>query len=184
FLISFRVMVVTSAAADTTICNDTTENIVNKFDQISYRWDAVAEDLEQYNGLGAFCLERSYRSEVLALLEEVHHLDSLVYQKLIEMAQVKHNHEVKKTIRQIEELETEFGIKEFSKFLSKECKERREIERKRRDLEGNLGQDSYSGQQQLVESTFIATYTTSHTLWTISESTFITYIWKNIKSSN
>ena len=34
-----------------------------------------------------------------------------------------------------------------------ECRERRDVEKEKRDLEANLGQDSYAGQQQLVEST-------------------------------
>ena len=153
FLVGVSLLVNFDAIAITTVKNDTTENLVKDFDAISYRWDLVAADLEQYNGLGAFCIERSYRTEVLSLLKDVHHLDSLVYHKLLEIARTRNNGEIKKTIKQIEELESQYGIKEFSEFLSQECKERKEIERAKRDLEANLGQDSYSGQQQLIEST-------------------------------
>jgi len=132
--------------------NDTT-NIISKFDEISYKWDAVAEDLEKYQGLGSFCLQRDYRTRVIQLLEEVHHFDSLVYDKLKKISAYKESGEIRKTVKQIEELESEFSIKEFTSFLNKECRDRKAIEKTRDDLKANIGQDGYDGQQKLLEGT-------------------------------
>ena len=156
FSLMFIISVAASSAnaydlhKDTT---DTTENVVSQFDKISYQWDTMAENLEQYEGLSAFCVEATYRTEVIKLLEEVHHMDSLVYWKLKKIARQKGNREIRKTIKQIEALEAEYSIKEFTKFLHVECKDRRALEKERDELKGNLGQDSYGGQQQIIEST-------------------------------
>lgn len=146
------IMLPFATQASISIEGDTTENIINRFDEVSYRWDEVAETLEEYEGLSDFCVEKNYRAEVISLLKEVHHFDSLIYNKLQDIAKSNNNAEVKKTLKQIEELESEFSIKEFSNFLSQECKDRRIIERTRKELKGNIGQDGYDGQQQLLEN--------------------------------
>lgn len=141
-----------TASASTSIENDTTENIISKFDEISYRWDQVSTELEQYEGLSEFCIEQNYRNEVIKLLKEVHHFDSLIYFKLKDISLSDNSAELKKTIKQIEELESAFSIKEFSRFLNQECIDRKKIERERKDLKANIGQDGYDGQQQLLEN--------------------------------
>lgn len=132
--------------------NDTIENVITKFDEVSYQWDLVSEDLEEYEGLSEFCLEKSYRTDVIKLLEEVHHFDSLIYFKLKDLSVTDNSGEIKKTLKQIEELESEFSIREFSKFLNQECRDRKKIEKDRKDLSANIGQDGYDGQQQLLEN--------------------------------
>lgn len=132
--------------------NDSSVNIIERFDKISYQWDILAKELVQYSGLSNYCLETSYKNNVLILLEEIHHIDSLVYQELQALAIDQNNHEIRKTIKQVEELESAYGLREFADFLSAECQERKKIEKSRNDLKANLGQESYDGQQQLIES--------------------------------
>jgi len=133
--------------------NDSTAaRLESIFDNISYRWDILAENLEQYSGLSSYCLQKDFREEVITVLEDIHHFDSLIYKRLKVIASRKHNGEINKTVRQIEELESEFGIKSFTSFLLDECKERKSVEKSRKDYVGDYGQSSYDGQKKLIEN--------------------------------
>ncbi len=131
---------------------DTTVNLESKFDNISFRWDLVAQELERYDGLSQFCIQNDYRKNVINILNEIHHFDSLVYKRLKHISSRRNSGEIRKTVKQIEELETEYDIKSFTAFLNKECKDRRQVEKSKKVLKGNYGEYSYDGQKHLVEN--------------------------------
>lgn len=151
-VIALLVIIPSISLASHSYRSDTAENIISKFDKLSYQWDLVSTELENYEGLSEFCLESSYKADVIKLLEELHHFDSLIYFRLKDLSIADNSVEIKKTLKQIEELESEFSIQEFSKFLNQECSDRKKIEKERKELSANIGQDGYDGQQQLLEN--------------------------------
>ncbi len=125
---------------------DEEENLTEKFDDVSYRWDLIAEMLEEYSGLNAYCKVDSFRIEVISVLNDIHHYDTLIYRRLVQLSYYENNHEIKKTLEQIKQFEKEFSAAKFIHHLNAECKDSREIEHNKKNTLGNIGDESYSGQ--------------------------------------
>ena len=134
------------------ITQDSVSSLTDKFDELSYRWDQISETLEEYEGLSYYCQNDDFRNEVVDVLKNIHHYDTLIYNRLVELSYYDTDKEIKKTIKQIEEFESEYDIKAFVHHLSIECKERREVEREKKNTLGNIGAESYSGQALNVQN--------------------------------
>ena len=78
-------------------------SIVKKFDELVLKWDLLAVELGQYEGLDKYCTDKSYQDNVIKTLEEIHHYDTLLYQTLAKKARYDKSAEIKKTLKQIEE---------------------------------------------------------------------------------
>ncbi len=128
------------------------ENLVIEFDNLSYEWDRIAELFDNYEGLGTFCSTDTIRTHVIEVLNGIHHYDSLIYDVLFEKSLVDGNHEIQKTIEQIQEFESEYSIKGFMEHLKVECHERSEVEHNRKNSVSDIGADSYDGQREIVET--------------------------------
>ncbi len=128
------------------------ENVITKFDDIVTRWDILSDDLGSYEGLNKYCTQKQYQDEVITILNEIHHYDSVLYDKLSQKARFSKNHELKKTLEQIEQFEDEFKSPSFLKKLHDECVGRREIEKDAKETKNDIGMNSYDGQVLVLEA--------------------------------
>ncbi|MBV6646655.1 MAG: hypothetical protein KI790_14455 [Cyclobacteriaceae bacterium] len=139
---------------------DSINDVIYEFDELSYRWDQIAEALEVYEGLGAYCINAQFRTEVEQVLDQVHYFDRKLYDQLVELDRMgASNHELKTTIHQIREFETEYDLPSFRKYLRQECGERKELEREKKRIQNEMGEEGYDGQVSVVE---IMTYKYVH----------------------
>lgn len=128
------------------------ENVVARFDDIVTRWDLLSTELGSYEGLNKYCSQREYQENVITILNDIHHYDSLLYDKLSRKARFDKSHELKKTLTQIEQFEDEFKSPNFIKKLHDECSGRREIEKSSKVSRNDIGENSYDGQVLILEA--------------------------------
>lgn len=128
------------------------ERLDEKIDKITYAWDLEADKLSNYEGLQQLCVDEAYRTEILSLLDEIHHYDSVLYGVLLKLSKTSKDSEVKKTLKDIEKFEDEYNTKKFVHFMSEECKAMREIEKNAEKTANDVGINSYSGQVYLLET--------------------------------
>ena len=69
---------------------------------LTLQWDLEADNMNDYEGLSKFCQDEKYRLEVINLLQDIHHYDSVLYDRLTKAARFNSTHEIKKTIAEIE----------------------------------------------------------------------------------
>lgn len=105
-------------------------------------WEGYAEVLSTYKGLSQYCRDNKFRDNVIITLNNIHHYDSLVLNKVND----------KHTTKDILEFEHKYSAGNFRSHLKKECKERREVEKSKRDGSGAFGADSYEAQKLIVET--------------------------------
>ncbi len=144
-------IILTTALFSSAYSQDAAETIGQKVDRVTYAWDTEAEELEEYDGLMTFCKSAEYREKKISLLNEIHHLDSVLYERA-KVAQTRSDDkEIKKLIKDIEKFEEEYSMKSFIHFLSEECKAQREIEHDSKDLRAEIGSESYDSQVYMIE---------------------------------
>ena len=131
---------------------DNEERLDEKTDRVTYQWDLEADKLATYEGLLNVCGDSTYRSSVISLLNEIHHLDSSLYDFLIKLSKKSNEREIKRTIKDIESFEHEYGTHNFIKFMREECKAAIEIESEAEDTRNEVGQTSYSGRVYVLET--------------------------------
>lgn len=104
------------------------ENITAIIDGLTVKWDAEAAKLETYNGLGEYCRNRTYRVEMVKLLNKIHHYDTVLY----EIVKAKHDDtqadEIKATLSDIQHVEVKYTTKNFLNFLHEECDSFNDVE--------------------------------------------------------
>ncbi|MEP5611190.1 MAG: hypothetical protein ABJP45_03015, partial [Cyclobacteriaceae bacterium] len=71
----------------------------DKIDAVTYDWDLEADKLATYQGLLSVCGDQEYRLKVIGLLNDVHHLDSVLYDVLLKVSKTSSDKEVKKTLK-------------------------------------------------------------------------------------
>ncbi|MEQ9405013.1 MAG: hypothetical protein RIM99_15580 [Cyclobacteriaceae bacterium] len=123
-----------------------------KIDEVTYSWDLEADKLTTYEGLLYVCGDQEYRNKVISLLNEIHHLDSILYTVLLDLSRKSDDKEVKKTLKDIKKFEEEYDTKSFIHFMSEECKAAKEIEKNADKTKNDVGENSYSGQVYLLET--------------------------------
>ncbi|MFY0599041.1 MAG: hypothetical protein JXR03_05180 [Cyclobacteriaceae bacterium] len=128
------------------------ETLGKKIDDLTFEWDTKSIGLNSYEGLGKFCDEKEYRDEFVVLLNDIHHYDSVLYQRLLKASRRSHDKDIKKAIKEIEEFEKEYNMKKFIHFLHQECNDRNDIEKHAEDLKSEIGSESYGGQIYLIEN--------------------------------
>ena len=126
--------------------------ITTAIDEVTTRWDEEAETLSTYEGLRYFCENKEYRYETIQILRDIHHYDSVLYSKLIDAQRLgNHDHVVKKTIKEIEEFEEKYSMKEFISFLRDDCKASKELEKEADNLRKDSGEGAYDNQVYVLE---------------------------------
>ncbi len=119
---------------------------------LTFQWDNEALSLADYQGLQQFCRDAEYRNSIVKLLKDMHHYDSVLYKRLSKAARFGNaDKEVKKTLSDIEEFESEYDVRNFLVFLKDECNSARDLERNRDDLEDEIGENSYDEQRYILE---------------------------------
>ena len=124
----------------------------DQIDEITYDWDLEADKLATYEGLLFVCGNQEYRQKIIGLLNDIHHLDSVLYDVLIDLSKRSSDKEIKKTLKDIKKFEEEYDTKSFIHFMHEECKAAKEIERNAEDTRNEVGQNSYSGQVYVLET--------------------------------
>ena len=124
----------------------------DRIDEVTYDWDLEADKLATYDGLLYVCSDEDYRQKVIKLLNDIHHLDSVLYGVLIDVSKHSSDKEVKKTLKDIRKFEEDYNTKNFIHFMSQECKAAAEIEKNAEKTKNQVGQNSYSGQIYILET--------------------------------
>lgn len=116
-----------------TLCAFTQEQeseVVKAIDDLTIRWDNEAITLQTYEGLGKFCGNSQYRKQVIKMLDEIHHYDTLLYGIVTgKLAKNNQDKEAKSTLDDIQTLEVDYTTKSFKRFIHQECNTYNEIER-------------------------------------------------------
>ena len=102
--------------------------VVKAVDELRYKWDDEALRLQTYEGLGSFCGNSTYRKEIISMLDEIHHYDTLLYGIVTRKFASTKDQEAKATLDGIETLESDYKTLSFRKFIHKECNTYNEIE--------------------------------------------------------
>lgn len=152
FLIPTTFLLVLLCSEGVVLAQQGEENVVEKFDDLVTRWDLLSADLGSYEGLNKYCTQRQYQEDVLKILNEIHHYDSLLYDRVSKKARFNKSHELKKTLQQIEEFEEEYKSPSFISKLHDECVGRREIEKDSKELRSDIAMNSYDGQVLILEA--------------------------------
>ena len=119
---------------------------------LTLQWDLEADNMNDYEGLSKFCQDEKYRLEVINLLQDIHHYDSVLYDRLTKAARFNSTHEIKKTIAEIEKFEEGYDMKSFIHFLHEECNARNDLERHAEEAKDDIGIYSYDGQVYILEN--------------------------------
>jgi hypothetical protein len=132
-------------------------HIEEMYDKLTEEWLQASKGLKSYAGLADFCTHVEKRKEILNLLHQLHHYDSLV----LEILQ-KHEHELDgshkehlKTLKDIEKFEHKYTARGFIGFLRESCITRTDLEKNKSTLQKDHGHDSYDGQVHILESHLI-----------------------------
>ncbi|MEQ8583218.1 MAG: hypothetical protein RIC30_10215 [Marinoscillum sp.] len=129
-------------------------SIEAEYDRLTAKWLEVSDGLKTYEGLSEFCTNNNYRANIIAVLEHLHHYDSLVLDLLQDPTVntgISH-HEYKRSLADIQKLEGDFDMKTFISFLKTSCITRRDLERDKEDLKKESGMYSYDGQLLMLET--------------------------------
>lgn len=130
---------------------DSSEKLGEAIDNLTLKWDNQAESLKTYNGLVRFCDDKNYRLEVIDLLNNIHHFDSVLYSRLVKAQRFSHDKEIQKTLDDIALFEEDYNMKDFIHFLHQECVDKNNLEKNSDDLKKDIGENSYDGQVYIIE---------------------------------
>ncbi|MGB3465107.1 MAG: hypothetical protein WBA74_07550 [Cyclobacteriaceae bacterium] len=127
--------------------------IADQFDNVTLDWVDKSGELKTYEGISNYCKKPQYRKSVNQILNIVHTYDSLILAELEDTSDYLNwdKKEEKKTLSDIENMEADYGMKEFDKHMRKVCVSRREIETNKEDLKNGLGTESYDAQIMVLE---------------------------------
>ncbi len=128
------------------------ESLEKEFDAVAQEWHTLSEIIDNYEGLAEYCGSADFKKQVITSIRKIHHFDSLIMDKIQAPSFVHENaHEEKKTLKSIEEFESEYRIPSFIEHLKDECDARHDIEKGRKKTANEIGAESYSGQVYLIE---------------------------------
>jgi len=126
------------------------ETIGKAIEELTISWDMESAYLAEYTGFKEFCTNEFYRDGVIKLLADIHHYDSVLYIRLSDAQRFKKNKEIKKTLEDIKKFEAEYDMKSLLKFLNQECIGLSKIDRKKEELDSDIGSESYDGQKYII----------------------------------
>lgn len=128
------------------------QKTIDIFDDLTYQWDREAEKLSTYEGLLEFCQNDEYRYATIDILKGIHHYDSVLYKNLQKaQRRDRHNHNINKTIKEIENFERNYTTKNFIHFLHGDCDRSVELEKQSASLRKDSGEGSYDNQVYVLE---------------------------------
>ncbi|MEO9805925.1 MAG: hypothetical protein ABJF04_21885 [Reichenbachiella sp.] len=126
---------------------DESEDITKVIDELTVKWDAEAVSLKKYDGLANYCQNRTYRVEMVRLLNKIHHYDTVLYQTVKAKFNTNSDPEAKATLNDIEHVEVKYTTKSFLDFLHKECNKFNDVEKNY----GSKGGNKYIKETEALE---------------------------------
>lgn len=134
--------------------NDASNNIEERYDQLTEEWLGLSRELTTYDGLAKFCNDADYRKYALNLLGHIHHYDSLVLRLLSAPANAgtASHKEYKSSLKDIRKFEEKYSLKAFIAHLRSSCGDLHSIEHDKEELKKNSGMYSYDGQRLVIEN--------------------------------
>jgi alkyl hydroperoxide reductase subunit AhpF len=84
-------------------------------------------------------------------MSEIHHFDSLLYEKALVAQSRSDDKEIKKLIKEIEGFEGKYSFRDFIHFLKEECDGLKKLEKNSKDLNTATGEESLDGQIYIIE---------------------------------
>ncbi|REE00072.1 hypothetical protein [Marinoscillum furvescens] len=129
-------------------------SIEEEYDLLTEHWLEASDVLKTYDGLGLLCNDAKFRNNTLEILSLIHHYDSVLLDLMkdptveLEIS----SHEYRKTMKELQQFEAEYGVKSFVSFLKESCLSRRDLERNKEELQKASGMYSYDGQRLVLET--------------------------------
>jgi len=150
-----RVTMLICAITITSLVSAQTNDVLEaEYASTKNQWLTESALLSQYEGVNEYCKDPDYRASVDDILNEMHHLDSLIMQRVNDptLALSMDYKEQKKTLKDISKLETEYSTQDFVEQMRSTCKFRNEIEDEAELLKNGLGADSYDARVLVLET--------------------------------
>ena len=128
--------------------------IKEQFDYITLDWIGKSERLKTYAGINEYCQNPAFRETVNDLLNEIHAYDSMIIAKLSDPTSYLNFNakEERKTLSDIQSLESVYGTATFIDKMRESCVFRNEIEEDADDLRNGVGYESYDAKVLLLET--------------------------------
>lgn len=124
------------------------KDITQIIDELTLQWDETADKMRTYQGMKDYCHNSNYRYVTIALLKDIHHQDSILYNIVSTKFDKNGDKEAKATLDDIVLLEKNYTTKSFLKFLHKDCGRVNEIE----NNFARKGGSKYEKEQKILES--------------------------------
>ena len=102
-------------------------NLALDYDLIDAEWHTLANSLNNYEGFKEYCANHEYQKQVKETLHNIHHMDSLILEKLNDFTYPMDKKVRENTLKEITKFETKYKAKDFFHTLKRECKERHDI---------------------------------------------------------
>jgi hypothetical protein len=130
------------------------KTLSEKFDLLAGEWLKVSGEMKTYSGLEKYCRIPEYRMNTHNLLHEIHAYDSLILKVMDDPKRIANPNEkeLKKTVKDIVELENEYSLKEFKNQLKSSCDFRKDIEKNKESTIHAFAEDSYDGKIFVLET--------------------------------
>lgn len=152
FIIPLLLCILLAASSFASPVEKNETDLVDRFNDLTNRWALISYDIGTYDGLKKYCLDQSYRTHVIGILNDIHHYDSLLYERIKIKSLSGTNHEIKKVLHQIEAFEVKYKATSFAKTLHEECADQRSLERNYDELKNDIVDNSYDSQAHLLEA--------------------------------
>ncbi|MEO1256922.1 MAG: hypothetical protein AAFY41_18840, partial [Bacteroidota bacterium] len=131
--------------------------IEDQFDVVAKQWLDKSEYLKMYVGINEYCQNPTFRKSTDRVLKTIHKYDSLIISRMEDPTAYFSwdSKEEKKTLKDVRELEEEYGLDAFIEQMRKSCSFRNEIEANADNLKNGMGEESYDGKIMILETEMV-----------------------------
>lgn len=124
--------------------------IRENFEKIVENWDTqYSKELSTVAGVGNYCNNKKYQTELEKTLISIHKYDSMLFFKLEEKYNESLDKKIEKILLEIKKVEKEYNSKNFIRTLKKECSNKREVDRDKKN--NDIGEASGDEEEILLE---------------------------------
>jgi len=102
------------------ICQAQNKNVVEIMDDLRLDWDAKVTFLQSFEDLHNICRNRNFHVDLIALLGQIHHHDTTLYQVVATKYSASSD---QATLEDIKKLEVDYTTGAFKTFIHNECTE-------------------------------------------------------------
>ena len=148
--LSFLIVFI-SATSFTSFAQESESDIVDIIDDLRYKWDDEAINLESFEGMEKYCHEKKYRNKVLELLNTIHHYDTTLYFVVTSKYDSSKDLQAKETLDDIIVVESKYTTPNFLEFLSQECEKVKLVERHQRSIHYDTTDEISDLESELIQ---------------------------------